>query len=156
MTPGGANSGPIDISPHAPAPSIALPARSPAGLAGALVVLALLGATPARAQTVDASDTASLNLAIAAVNAGTATTINITGGFTLNAAVTAINTTNTIAITGNNNTINGGGSQRGLFVYAGTVSIGNLAIQNTAAAAAAALVQPPRAASAAITAAQAS
>src|SRR5260370_11907931 len=39
MTPGGANSGPIDISPHAPTASIALqgtPAatRSPAGLAG--------------------------------------------------------------------------------------------------------------------------
>lgn len=93
----------------------------------------LLGVAPVRAQTVTASDTASLNTAIAEINAGTATTINITGNITLNASLTAINTSNAITINGNGNTISGGGTQRGLFVDGGTVAINNLAIAQTVA-----------------------
>ena len=61
--------------------------------------------------------------------------INITGNITLGVGTTlpAINTTSPLIISGNNFTINGGGVQRGFFVYAGTVAINNLAITNAAA-----------------------
>jgi hypothetical protein len=51
-----------------------------------------LAGRPAAAQTVNETDTASLNVVIAAVNWRAATTINITSNITLNAAPSAITT----------------------------------------------------------------
>ena len=103
--------------------------------------LALLAALdrPASAQTVlSVTDATSLNNAIATIDGGAAGqtfTVNIQNNITLTAATTlnAINTANTVVINGGNTTLDGGEVQRGFFVFAGTVSINNLTIQNTLA-----------------------
>jgi hypothetical protein len=59
--------------------------------------------------------------------------INFTRSITLdaNTSLPAISTSSNLTISGNNSTLNGGGSQRGFFIYAGPVSINDLAIINT-------------------------
>jgi hypothetical protein len=92
--------------------------------------------------TAAASENA-LNAAIAAADAAAANTgaitIDITGGFSLATALTEINLAsgNSLTIAGTNGsggamvqTIDGGNAQRGLFVYAGTVTIENLALND--------------------------
>ena len=79
-----------------------------------------------------------LNNAIATIDGGAAGqtfTVNIQNNITLTAATTlnAINTASTVVINGGNTTLDGGEVQRGFFVFAGTVSINNLTIQNTLA-----------------------
>jgi hypothetical protein len=75
--------------------------------------------------------------ASAAIN--TAYTITLTSSFTLSTDLWAINLASGSSLTvqgnfrGNNATIDGGGSQRGFFVYSGTVAINNLTITNAAA-----------------------
>ncbi len=98
----------------------------------------LLLATPAVAQVVlTANSAASLVSALTTVdlNPGTHYEINITSNINLTAgtALPAINTTSPLIINGNNFTVNGGGVQQGLFVYAGKLAINNLAITNAAA-----------------------
>jgi fibronectin-binding autotransporter adhesin len=84
------------------------------------------------------TDATSLNNAIATIDAGAAGqtfTVNIQNNVSLTAATTlnAINKASTVVINGGNTTLNGGGVQRGLFVFAGSVTINNFAIQNTLA-----------------------
>src|SRR4029077_16892023 len=81
------------------------------------------------------TDATSLNNAIATIDAGAAGqtfTVNIQNNVSLPAATTlnAINTASTVVINGGNTTLNGGGVQRGLFVFSGSVTINNFAIQN--------------------------
>lgn len=68
-------------------------------------------------------------------NPGTSYRINFNQSITLDNATTlpAINTTSPLTISGGNNTLNGGGVQRGFLVYAGTVAISDLTIANTKA-----------------------
>jgi uncharacterized protein with beta-barrel porin domain len=108
-------------------------------VAGAAIIASiLLVAAPARAQTIlTANDAPSLMIALTAVdnNPGTSYQINITQNITLTSSTTlpAINTTSPLIIAGNGFTLDGGGVQRGFFVYTGTVSINNIAIQDTQA-----------------------
>ena len=96
---------------------------------------------PASAQTAfTVTNTASLNQAITQIDKGTAGqsfTINIANGFTIGDGsgikLLAINTAGNVTINGNSTTLDGGGAQRGLFVFAGNVTINNLTIQNTLA-----------------------
>lgn len=62
-------------------------------------------------------------------------TINFTGSITLNlsALLPAINTNAAVTIDGHGNTLDGGGVQRGFFVYSGAVTIQNLTIQHAIA-----------------------
>ena len=61
--------------------------------------------------------------------------INFTQSVTLDSTTTlpAINTSANLTITGNNKTLDGGGVQRGFFVYAGSVGISDLTIANAQA-----------------------
>ncbi len=104
------------------------------------VALALLIAsgTGAHAQTVlNVGDGASLVTALTTIdnNPGTNYTLNITNNITLTAGTTLpiINSRSTVTINGGNFTLDGGGVQRGFFVYAGAVAINNLTIQNAVA-----------------------
>jgi hypothetical protein len=108
-------------------PRIALPA-----------LLGLLLAAPAGAQTAIAVTTgADLVNALTTVdsNPNTSFTLNFTGSIGLGAANTlpAIVTAGSVTINGQGNTLDGGGVQRGFFVYSGTVTIQNQTIQNTLA-----------------------
>jgi hypothetical protein len=57
--------------------------------------------------------------------------INITGNISLTSELLAINlpSGSTLTINGGGNTLDGGGSQRGLFVYSGVVTIEDLTLQ---------------------------
>jgi hypothetical protein len=83
-----------------------------------------------------------LNNAIAQIDIGgasaatnTAYTITLTSSFTLGTDLFAVNLASGSSLTvhGNNATIDGGGNQRGFFVYSGAVAIDNLTITNAAA-----------------------
>src|SRR5580704_3170153 len=92
----------------------------------------------AHAQTVlTATDAASFVSALTTVdnNPGTSYQINITQNITLTGGTTlpAIVSNSTVTISGSGNTLDGGGVQRGFFVYTGTVAINNLTIQNAVA-----------------------
>ena len=58
-------------------------------------------------------------------------------GFTIGDSVgtqlLAFNTASNVTINGNNTILDGGGTQRGLFVFSGNVTIDNLTIQNAKA-----------------------
>jgi uncharacterized protein with beta-barrel porin domain len=97
-----------------------------AGTALALVgCLAVAGG--ARAQTVTATDTASLTAAINAVNAGTATAINVTAPITLTGELPTI--LRSVTITGNGNAISGNNGFRVFSVGDGFAAV-NVSIQN--------------------------
>lgn len=103
-----------------------------------ILVLGLLFAVRAAAQTpLSVTTPADLVTALNTVssNPSTSYTVTFTGSITLNAPATlpAINTSSPLIINGAGNTLDGGGVQRGFFVYAGTVLIENLTIQNTLA-----------------------
>ncbi|WP_342711424.1 autotransporter domain-containing protein [Bradyrhizobium sp. B124] len=94
--------------------------------------------TGARAQTVlNASDGASLVAALTTIdsNPGRSYTLNITSNITLTGGTTLpiINSSSNVTINGGNFTLDGGGVQRGFFVYSGTVAVNNLTIQNAVA-----------------------
>src|SRR5580693_8794867 len=85
---------------------------------------------------------AELNNAIQQIDASgpsaatnTAYTITLTAGFTLTSDLDAINldSGSSLTIQGGNETINGGGDQRGFLVYSGTVAIDNLTITDAVA-----------------------
>src|SRR5262249_56848581 len=91
-------------------------------LAGSALVV--LGAPAVHAQTVlTASDASGLVSALNTIssNPGISYTLNITQNITLSPTTTlpAINSTSTVTINGGNTTLDGGGVQRGLFVYSG-------------------------------------
>ena len=101
---------------------------------------ALISCTPAQAQTViNVSDGAGLSAAIAQAdsNASASYVINFQNNITLTGAaadtLSAFNTTSNVTVNGGGFRLDGGGVQRGFFVYAGTVAINNLTIQNTQA-----------------------
>ncbi|WP_283807762.1 autotransporter domain-containing protein [Bradyrhizobium mercantei] len=85
----------------------------------------------------NASDGASLVTALTTIdnNPGISYTLNITNNITLTAGTTlpVINSSSSVTINGGNFTLDGGGVQRGLFVYSGTVAVNNLTIQNAVA-----------------------
>ncbi|MGX0962568.1 hypothetical protein AB7M63_003017 [Bradyrhizobium japonicum] len=100
----------------------------------------LISCTCAHAQTViNVSDGASLSAAIAQAdsNASASYVINFQNNITLSGAaadtLNAFNTTSNVTVNGAGFRLDGGGVQRGFFVYAGTVAINNLTIQNTQA-----------------------
>src|SRR5271166_3413915 len=82
---------------------------------------------------------AQLNAAIVAADGEAANSgafqIQLGANITLASALEAINLKSgvTLDIAGGNFALNGGGSQRGLFVYSGTVTIENLTIENAVA-----------------------
>ena len=85
---------------------------------------------------------AQLNAAIQQIDVGgasaatnTAYSITLTAGFMLTGNLDAINLASgsSLTVQGSNATINGGGVQRGFFVYSGTVAIDNLAITDAVA-----------------------
>jgi hypothetical protein len=101
---------------------------------------ALVSCTSAHAQTViNVSDGAALSAAIAQAdsNASASYVINFQNNITLGAAASntlnAFNTTSNITVNGGGFTLDGGGVQRGFFIYSGTVRINNLTIANTTA-----------------------
>ncbi|HBY26080.1 MAG TPA: hypothetical protein DEH75_05955, partial [Bradyrhizobium sp.] len=85
----------------------------------------------------NAGDGASLVTALTTIdnNPGASYTLNITQNITLTSGTTLpiINSRGTVTINGGNFTLDGGGVQRGLFVYSGTVAVNNLTIQNAVA-----------------------
>lgn len=92
---------------------------------------AFLPASRTMAQTViDVSSAADLVSALTTVdnNPGTSYRLNITADITLVASDTlpAINSASSVAIDGNGHTLDGGNVQRGIFAYAGTVSISDM------------------------------
>jgi uncharacterized protein with beta-barrel porin domain len=100
----------------------------------------IVGCASAHAQTViNVTDGASLSAAIAQAdsNASANYVINFQNNITLSAAaantLNAFNTTSNVTVNGGGFTLDGGGVQRGFFVYAGTVAINNLTIQNAVA-----------------------
>lgn len=102
------------------------------------VAIVLLAAFSAHGQTVISVATgADLVNALTTVssNPGTSYQINIARNVTLTGTTTlpAINTSSAVTIDGGSNILNGGGVQRGFFVYAGTVTINNLTITNAQA-----------------------
>jgi hypothetical protein len=109
----------VDLS----APLAVTGATSPAGTAG-----------PNGGQPV--TSIAQLNAAIVAVDGEAAGSgayqIVLGGNISITTALAAINLKSgvTLDISGNNYALDGGGSQRGLFVYSGTVTVENLALQN--------------------------
>ena len=118
--------------------------RKPAGTprrswaAGLFALIVLCAAPAASAQTVlTASDAAGLVTAITTIddNPNNSYTLNITQNITLTGATTlpAIESAGTVTINGGGHTLDGGGVQRGLFVYTGTVAVNNLTIQNAVA-----------------------
>jgi uncharacterized protein with beta-barrel porin domain len=105
-----------------------------------VLVFASLVSESTHAQTViNVTDGASLSAAIAQAdsNASASYIINFQNNITLSAAaattLNAFNTTSNVTVNGGGFTLDGGGVQRGLFVYSGTVAINNLTIQNTQA-----------------------
>ena len=101
---------------------------------------ALISCTSAHAQMViNVSDGATLSAAIAQAdsNASTSYVINFQNNITLSGAafdtLNAFNTTSNVTVNGGGFTLDGGGVQRGFFVYAGNVAINDLRIQNTQA-----------------------
>ncbi|WP_424630389.1 autotransporter domain-containing protein [Bradyrhizobium sp. SYSU BS000235] len=103
----------------------------------ALVLASMLASTSAQAQVVlNVTDGASLSAAItqADSNASTSYVINFQNNITLTAAaadtLAAFNTTSNVTVNGNGFKLDGGGVQRGFFVYSGTVAINDLAIVN--------------------------
>ncbi|MCK1743291.1 hypothetical protein IVA80_21140 [Bradyrhizobium sp. 139] len=101
---------------------------------------ALISCTCAHAHTViNVSDGAGLSAAIAQAdrNASTSYVINFQNNITLTGAaadtLNAFNTTSNVTVNGGGFRLDGGGVQRGFFVYAGTLAINNLTIQNTQA-----------------------
>jgi len=97
---------------------------------------------PAFAQTVigGINSTASLNAAITQVDAGAAGqsfVLNLAKGFTIGdgmgTQLLAFNTKSNVTLNGNMTTLDGGGTQRGLFVFSGNVTINDLTIQNALA-----------------------
>jgi hypothetical protein len=104
-------------------------------LVPSVMAASLVLATAAAAQTViNVSDGPSLSAAIAQVdsNASASYVINFQNSIRLSNAASntlnAFNTTSSVTVAGN-----GGGVQRGFFVYSGTVAISNLTIQNAQA-----------------------
>ncbi|WP_375782739.1 autotransporter domain-containing protein [Bradyrhizobium sp. Pha-3] len=85
----------------------------------------------------NASDGASLVAALTTIdsNPGRSYTVNITSNITLTGGTTLpiINSSSNVTINGGNFTLDGGGVQRGFFVYSGTVAVNNLTIQNAVA-----------------------
>ena len=101
-------------------------------------LLLLLAAGPARAQTViDVGTASELVSALTTVdnNPGTDYVINLTTSITLDATTTlpVINSASSVTINGGTHHLDGAGVQRGFFVYAGTVAINDLSIDNTVA-----------------------
>jgi uncharacterized protein with beta-barrel porin domain len=105
-----------------------------------VLVFASLVSESTHAQTViNVTDGASLSAAIAQAdsNASASYIFNFQNNITLSAAaantLNAFNTTSNVTVNGGGFTLDGGGVQRGFFVYSGTVAINNLTIQNTQA-----------------------
>jgi uncharacterized protein with beta-barrel porin domain len=112
----------------------------PLPLLALVLVFASLVSESTHAQTViNVTDGASLSAAIAQAdsNASASYIINFQNNITLSAAaantLNAFNTTSNVTVNGGGFTLDGGGVQRGFFVYSGTVAINNLTIQNTQA-----------------------
>lgn len=98
-------------------PFIVLPQAS-SGSGAAVTSIAGLNAAIAAADAVTAPGTVTIQLGAGIALNGTATTaIDLAAGVTLD-------------IEGNGHTLDGGGTQQGLFVYAGAVTVENLAIDN--------------------------
>ena len=80
------------------------------------------------------TDTTTLNGAIRTIDTAPVGNyvIDITGNISLTAELLAINLPagSTLVIEGNGHTLDGGGTQRGLFVYSGDVTIENLTLQH--------------------------
>lgn len=85
---------------------------------------------------------ADLNAALAAIDLGgrfsaphTAYTITLTPGFTLTGDIDAVNlnSTDSLVINGGGATIDGAGTYRGFFAYAGSLTLNNLTVRNTVA-----------------------
>jgi hypothetical protein len=108
-------------------------------LIAATLASLILVATAVHAQTpISVATATDLVNAITTVdnNPGTSYSINFQNSITLNSGTTlpAINTTSALIINGGSFTLDGGNdSQRGFFVYSGSVAINNLTIQNTQA-----------------------
>jgi hypothetical protein len=70
-------------------------------------------------------------------NASARYVINLQNNITLSGAASntlaAFNTTSAVTVNGNGFTLDGGGGQRGFFVFSGNVSINNLTIANAVA-----------------------
>ena len=85
------------------------------------------------------STVAQINNDISLLDTGAVTganTITLTSNISLAGTVLDafnLGTNASVTIVGNGNTLDGGGTQRGLFVYAGTVTVDNLTIANTKA-----------------------
>jgi uncharacterized protein with beta-barrel porin domain len=112
----------------------------PLPLLALVLVFASLVSESTHAQTViNVTDGASLSAAIAQAdsNASASYIFNFQNNITLSAAaantLNAFNTTSNVTVNGGGFTLDGGGVQRGFFVYSGTVAINNLTIQNTQA-----------------------
>ncbi len=108
------------------------------GRIAVLAVLLLLTPSLGRAQTVlTASDATSLISALTTIDNDPVNSyrIDITQNITLTGSDTlpVITSTSVITINGGGYTLNGGGVQRGFFVYSGTVAINDLAIANAVA-----------------------
>jgi Ca2+-binding RTX toxin-like protein len=89
--------------------------------------------------TTDVTDITSLNAAIVAADTAAANsgviTIQLDNSITLTTVLEAVNLAAgvTLDIVGQGHTIDGGGTQQGLFVYAGTVDVSNLTIADAVA-----------------------
>src|SRR5579863_6965523 len=92
--------------------------------------------------TFTVSNESQLNAAIAAIDIGgtasatnTAYSITLSAGFSLSTDLYAINLAagDTLTIDGAGNTIDGSGTHRGFFDYAGALTLQNLTIANTVA-----------------------
>jgi len=110
----------------------------PPPLLALVLVFASLVSESTHAQTViNVNDASGLAAAIAQVdtNASAQYVINLQNSITLTAGSTlpAFNSTSSVTVNGNNFTLNGGGIQRGIFVFSGNVAIDNITIQNAQA-----------------------
>jgi hypothetical protein len=87
--------------------------------------------------TISAADETSLNSAIVLAHEVTSgsLTIEIDGAINLTSALEAINLQSgvTLTVSGASGALDGGGSQRGLFIYSGDVNIDSLTLQNLTA-----------------------
>jgi uncharacterized protein with beta-barrel porin domain len=121
-------------------PTIGAVAKFRTALLASAAITGIAWTTGAQAQTVlNVTDGASLSAAIAQAdsNASSSYVINFQNNITLSGAASntlkAFNTTSNVTINGNGFTLDGGGVQRGFFVYSGSVAINNVTIQNTQA-----------------------
>ncbi len=126
------SSGYVLVAPRLRAPN-ASPVRGLAGSAAAALLastaLTFVAGAPALATTFTVTDQATLATALSsAVNGDT---IKLANTIALTSDLPAV--VNNVTIDGQGNTLNGGGVARGLFVYSGTVAIGNLTISNALA-----------------------